>query len=550
MSKKDDFKNTSIFDDVCKFWMSINSMLGIIRKRDDLVEIFRKQTFDIKDLIKQFSAFLIEIIQGTFRMNFKRFDNKIIGTSEIQKFVTSFVKLGRELGKNPTVDFSILHFMKFLLNYYNEKNSDKNFWNVFTSMTPKITNKWLIHFYKKLYFKFVKNQSETESIPLGSDISLLSLYQLNEDIYKNDYFEVCSLIYSFLLKMREGDDDREEEFLNFLNDLRHAEKSKKKTKQNKIISKETSFRAEISNFLSKTHKTVEIKTSFSYCNKEDLYKHYDKLREIISEDILQGFTNELGEIYDDSEKESDIIVNVLNPYSLFTRKSDMIKLKDNAPYEKFYERWNYILEMKEQLEFSLILRSHLLNNSEVMFELNQRQNDSILKTSAILSLLTNIFYIYPSKNILILNIGPICFLIHLYYLFFSILINLYNTILCLKIQGEKYKGNLLYDTLNYLKEEEIIPILLNFILCLLAIYFSNIQNLFFSLQLFSVFLIFPVMTNVIASVNQKYREFIYTTVLIIILTLFYSSISFYYFRNDYFNDDLNVSFLVNLGKRM
>jgi hypothetical protein len=91
-------------------------------------------------------------------------------------------------------------------------------------------------------------------------------------------------------------------------------------------------------------------------------------------------------------------------------------------------------------------------------------------------------------------------------------------------------------------------ILLNFIINSFAI-FGGIFNFLYPMQLFAIFTIFETMRSVLLSVKLKYRQFLSTAILIIILILFYSTISIFFFKNNFNNPDLDVIFIyLILGK--
>ncbi len=66
-------------------------------------------------------------------------------------------------------------------------------------------------------------------------------------------------------------------------------------------------------------------------------------------------------------------------------------------------------------------------------------------------------------------------------------------------------------------------------------------NFLYSLQLFSVFAVFPTMKVVIISIILRYEQFLAAALLIVIACILFSSISFYFFRSDFMNKETGVT---------
>ncbi len=114
------------------------------------------------------------------------------------------------------------------------------------------------------------------------------------------------------------------------------------------------------------------------------------------------------------------------------------------------------------------------------------------------------------------------------------------------------------ENVSLLASEDIFILLWNFIFGVLSILNQKL-NFLFALQLFSIFKIFPTMSSVIYSVKIRYKQFASTGFLLIILILFYTSITYFFFRDRLFNKDLKENicesylqcflFLINSGIR-
>src|SRR5690606_6307788 len=79
----------------------------------------------------------------------------------------------------------------------------------------------------------------------------------------------------------------------------------------------------------------------------------------------------------------------------------------------------------------------------------------------------------------------------------------------------------------------------NFLNGLIATLHSSLP-FFYAMQLFWVFSMFETMQTVLTAVKLKYMEFMSTGILILILILFYSTISVFYFQNQFLDSDSGV----------
>ena len=87
-----------------------------------------------------------------------------------------------------------------------------------------------------------------------------------------------------------------------------------------------------------------------------------------------------------------------------------------------------------------------------------------------------------------------------------------------------------YDILVYLKEPEIIPFIWTFTFGFLGLFWPS----FLSFQLFILFTISSTMKSVLDAIQNRYKQFLSTGFLLIILILFYAAITLYFFN---MNDD-------------
>jgi hypothetical protein len=116
----------------------------------------------------------------------------------------------------------------------------------------------------------------------------------------------------------------------------------------------------------------------------------------------------------------------------------------------------------------------------------------------------------------------------------------------------------IFNTFSLLLDGEIFPFIWNFIFGFLAILHKHLYFMY-ALQLFTIFNIFPTMSSVLYAVRIRYKQFLSTGFLLIILILFYSSVTFYFFRDGLYNEEIKENicetflqcflYLINYGIR-
>ena len=87
--------------------------------------------------------------------------------------------------------------------------------------------------------------------------------------------------------------------------------------------------------------------------------------------------------------------------------------------------------------------------------------------------------------------------------------------------------------------EEIKILFFNMILGIIAVIGQKSTFYWYSFQLISIFSFFPTMQSVVISVKSRYKQFLSAALLIIIMILFYSSISFFLFNTEFYNEEIN-----------
>jgi len=115
---------------------------------------------------------------------------------------------------------------------------------------------------------------------------------------------------------------------------------------------------------------------------------------------------------------------------------------------------------------------------------------------------------------------------------------LFNYTFVKKLHSHQEKLLIICEILG---DNDIFPIFWNLLIGILAL-ISYKEYWIYTIQLFSVYFIFPTMFSVILSVKERYEQFLATGLLIVIVILAYSSISFIFFNELYYSSELGVNF--------
>ena len=98
------------------------------------------------------------------------------------------------------------------------------------------------------------------------------------------------------------------------------------------------------------------------------------------------------------------------------------------------------------------------------------------------------------------------------------------------------------NSLTKIGSPEIFPLLVNLLMGIAALLWVNYHFLY-SIQLFTVFILFETMQTVIYSVKLRYPQFLSAGLLVIIVSLFFAMVKFYWFNSSGYCATFNECFL-------
>jgi hypothetical protein len=235
----------------------------------------------------------------------------------------------------------------------------------------------------------------------------------------------------------------------------------------------------------------------------------------------------------------DTVIFTSQPITMFVKQNDVNNYLSYAPYDDFNVKLNDFLSYSNDYMYILEIRKSLwMANNFILTALFSVNYKNIEVLSVILSILVNILLL-TSVQYTPQGISEPHFLIHglnlIHLLILTIFILnwlIFNITKSLAYKHE-YKGffNKFIMIYNLLTHKDIIAIVWNFVFSLLPIIHSKLYFLY-ALQIFPIFKIVPTMGSVIYSVQIRYKQFLSTAFMLMILILFYASLAFYFFRGE------------------
>ena len=496
-------------------------------------------------LVEKITDFLIEIIQGTYPENF---NDLIKAVDEISNFgiETNIQKHNQYLDyleQDLSYKSYITYFFKFL-NCFIEEGANPlpikvTIMNIFH---PKQLLNISINSFKNCIFKYVG-----KTIKEGVADELIQVFKKDYDNIMND--TSFSLFLTLFLYIKRA---------NSFQDKLLGDKYKKIIRNLKEISESDKVYEENSNFLLMKEYfkfcstlILEIEIFFVKENTRDnkeLFKYKEFFNTKYMEEVIEVRNKYFGNIQD-IEK----VFFLVHPDSLYIKQSDINLFLEKADYENFNTKLTCLLDYYPELNQLIEMRKTLSKNILALSQINY----SILEWfNAVWAIVTNLLYIFSNTE-------------SLTYIF--MLISAFGHISCLSllvlnwfifecIKKSKIK-DFQFSIFFYLKlivvslvNKEILPFIWTLFFGVLGI-MSEKTHFLLSVQLFPIFTLFEMMRNVLDAIQTRYKQFLSVAILIIILILFFSGITYYFFN---YNSDgerlytsyLNCfSYLINSGLR-
>ena len=560
--------------------------ISYYKEKADIISIFKASNFNyFNTLITGVTDFLIEIIQGAFPANMQKMSLGKYTQAQIDKYEKKIEEgddSNDESDSYPNLDFDnyieigyvcfdeldteeseffLAHFFRFVTCFFEESlNPRENKEKIVKKFNPKKLLLGLAHSTSNLYLHFKENKLLTNDYQLPETFSeeLVDLYLKEDEFMENYFFMLSSNIFRFFKMASQWKSG--ETLGQYLNDLRRdVEENSKIGEKNRnfIIGKREAYK-----FYSKIIKEVEI-----------FYKPKETLSELERKKYKRFFkNNEAFQDNEDSFKEVaenpgsvQRVVYLVNPDSLFGKDQDMTTFTDSVPLDET-DRLSFLIKYIPQIETDILMRKTLYEKESkvqsLLYQVNYLYANYI---SIIFAVAVNVLILFSSfyeyiiinpyesnyeqvydpaavpEDKYILEIIPTrkelnsnyIFLVGVIHLIFIVIVMInwvYFTLMKLEVSKTKNKFTI-FSIIPMIAESEIAPLGWNFITGIIAI--LNIKfHFIFSLQLFTVFTLFETMQTVIYSVRIRYMQFLSVGLLMMIFSLFFANVKFYWFTNE------------------
>ena len=529
--------------------IAINYISHFKDKRSLLFVFKQNKTLFFKPLIGKLTEFYIEISQGAIPYNYDVLSN----TPEFKEYSDSHYKLIELIENEPDYEMIMSFYLKFIVTYVEENNNSvENKAVMIKMLNPKKLQVVMLYAFRKLYNQYFKY--EQGYVPEQGHLQLAKLFLADEEFKQNDLFELASSLFIYF-KMaaftKQG--FKCARLLENMASLIGQDLEKEKFK-NILVTKR-----ELYLLFDKLIKDVEIFYKEKLTIEEQIFKSYS---ELFDEKVL---IDKMKEAFKKEQVGVNKVIFLTHPDSQFLNSNDIIRFVEASPVDDFNVKLDFVLEYYPKIISVIQMRKLLWKIDSIflqfLFQLDIMYVEMISAVIAIIINLIQMDSLHLNKSNKIENNNSIINIIsifHMILLFFFVSAYWLFSFTKMKQNKNESRHLSLYKYISILWDKDIVPLSWSLVIGILAnLHPSNFY--LYSLQLFPIFNLFSTMRTVIYAVQIRYRQFISTTFLIIILILVYSSLSYYFFQPEFYNEDIKENLcetyfscffmLLNLGVR-
>ena len=484
-------------------------------------------------LIEKITDFLIEIIQGTYPENFNDLTTSIDEVScfgivdNIKKHYQFLDYLDTDLSYESFINYFFKFFNCFVEEGANPLSIKVPIMNIFH---PKKLLNISINSFKNCIYKYVG-----KTIKEGCSDELIQIFIKDYDTIMED--TSFSLFLTLFLYIKRANSFKEkllgDKYQQILDTLKELEESDEVFEENSIFL----LRKEYYKFCTALTRETEI-SFFEDKSKEDreLFKYRDFFSSTYMKEVIEFRNKNCAKI-----QNFENVFFLVHPDSLYIKPSDTDLFLQKASYDNFNTKLTCILDYYSELNQLIEMRKTLSKNMLALSQINYINMELI---NAGWAMLTNILFAFGKAQgtSYIIMMGSA--LTHIAFLVLLIL-NWYVFEFIKKSKTKDFK----FTFINFFKllffslfNPEVFPFIWTLCFGILGC-LGRKWHFLFSLQLFPIFTLFDMMRNVLDAVKARYNQFLSTGFLIIILILFSSAITFYFFNYDSEGNQLCSSYL-------
>jgi len=537
------------FNFILKIPIIIFEYLKYYNEKKEMLRFFgENDSFYFEDILNKLTEYYIELIQGCLSRNF----NLISSMKEFSEYYESHYRFFDLLEGNKVYEIILSNFIKFI-NCFIEENSNEleNKIDLIKKLNPKKLYVVLISCFTEL-FKYIEDIKEPKNVFSIRNYEkclkerFLSSFLINKyDMFDLPYFNISFGIYKYFKRVSSYK-GHGEKVIKVLDNFK---------KTNIVV-------FELFNFIIK-----DVEIVFKLENSID-QEYLMKFKDFFEKPSMTGLFKELENSQDKDKNLLDKVIFLIHKNSIFLYEEDIFFFLKVAPYDDFNNKLHFLLEyfpvMNQNIEVRKILKdkNNLILN--YLYGINYNRLEVISSILSFLCCTILMFTLrYDDKMILEFSGKNYVYglaIFHNIFLLFLLVnwlsFNIYKK--WISRTPEITTFEFIKGSLTLLFDESIFILLWNFTFGVISLS-SEKLNFLFALQLFSIFKIVPTMFSVIYAVKIRYKQFASTGFLLMILILFYTSITYFFFRDDLYRSDVGENicetyfqcflFLLNYGIR-
>ena len=492
------------------------------KSKYDLLNCLKRYEWDyFTPLIQEVTDFLIEIMQGTYPQNFNdiTFALNISGHNGFTEYYTKHLQFFNNLVKENEYNVIMSEFIR-LINCFIEENSnpEKLKIPVIVKLNPKILVSEGLDAFGKLIIKYI-----SPTINIDSHKELLNKYKnQDDDLLEDPLFNIATGIFVYLLKANCYKDkaigDKVSQAIEVLKEMEDYQSTDSKDDKINLTKREYYL------FCTTLIKVNEISfTEDKSKDEKELYRYKNFFSTKYKEEVLDKRNNHSGK-----KTKFNNVFFMEHPDSLYLEDIDAKTFLEKASYDNFNIKLNCILDYYPEM-------NKMFNGNKLLKFLFQLPYKKLEVANAILTLVTSTLMVLSTgDNIFSQMMFPFT-LVHLIMLSLLV-INWFTFKIITYIKWEEKEFTflkLIKFIMNSIFNMEIFCFAWALFWGSVAI--TNVKLYFlFSLQPFVIFNLFQTMKTILLTMKAKYAQFLSTFFLLVIVILFYSGITFYFFN---VNDD-------------
>lgn len=504
-------------------------------------------------LLEKIVELLVEVYQGNHKENYI----VLVGDSyDFGEFLDVFLKTFDDIQNVTEIEIIVMHFMTFylsLLEDYDMTDDSKN--KITKKLNLKLILSTITYSLKKCEQKYCVDKTTSDELEKtsntclkkGSGEELLEVYKLKSEFAKDHLFKLVSKCYLLLKILADLNNSKAIDVLNNLKDVNSNIKELTKNEKDRNNEYHTQ-KSEVYIFCSKIIKNVEINFSRTKSSsiKDEKYLADMDQKILNSIDVSENNGNKL------SEDQENLIIKPVNflihSDSLYLTEKDLESFRDQIEIDNYNKKLLDLVSKNKDIIKTIEFKKRIHGYDKIIQFLSSLNYKYFEIISILIVLVINLMMQWTMTLDEIAGTDPyhssIIYLSIANLIFLGLIITNYMVFKYIYLSSNEKENPGLFNYLSFLFSDEIFALVWNFIIGVAAIV-SPYANFLFSLQLFSIISLFETMKTILITIQKRWKQFTSTAILIVILIMFYTGISFYFIRKYYVLQDIQLNVCSN-----